>query len=280
MEYKAYALMAILLSSVAAVGMLGTANAQTGLTVAAENTSGNTVVISGDVGTKVAGQPLLIDVENPNGSKYRFDQVSADEIEEDGSYSYEMKVGGDLGPNGEYNVKVTYSSASVETTFDFTGGQAGGDGDWSTIMLVVDDQEYPIQYMIEGGTLEELTGDFDTKTITGVIASDVTGNETGELTLRLPRNITDSTDEATGDDSPFVVFIDGEDVTEDSTDNMGEDVRELAIPFFENSETVEIVGTYLVPEFGAIAAIVLAVAIVGIIVATTRSGKFSFLPKM
>ena len=49
MEYKAYALMAILLSSVATVGMLGTANAQTGLTVSAENTSGNTVVISGDV---------------------------------------------------------------------------------------------------------------------------------------------------------------------------------------------------------------------------------------
>jgi predicted secreted protein with PEFG-CTERM motif len=61
---------------------------------------------------------------------------------------------------------------------------------------------------------------------------------------------------------------------------MGTDVRELAIPFFENSETVEIVGTYLAPEFGAIAAIVLAVAIVGIIVATSRSGKFSFLPKM
>jgi predicted secreted protein with PEFG-CTERM motif len=61
---------------------------------------------------------------------------------------------------------------------------------------------------------------------------------------------------------------------------MGADVRELAIPFYENSETIEIVGTFLVPEFGTIAAIVLAVAIVGIIVATTRSGKFSFLPKM
>ena len=134
--------------------------------------------------------------------------------------------------------------------------------------------------MIDGGTLEELTGDFDTKTITAVVGSDVTGNETGEVKLRLPRNITDSVDEATGDDAPFVVFVDGEDVTEDSTDDMGADVRELAIPFFENSETVEIVGTSLVPEFGAIAAIVLAVAIVGIIVATTRSGKFSFLPKM
>ena len=102
-------------------------------------------------------------------------------------------------------------------------------------------------------SLKELTGDFDTKTITAVVGSDVTGNDTGEVKLRLPRNITDSVDEATGDDTPFVVFVDGEDVTEESTDDMGTDVRELAIPFFENSETVEIVGTSLVPEFGAIA---------------------------
>jgi len=35
------------------------------------------------------------------------------------------------------------------------------------------------------------------------------------------------------------------------------------------------VGTFIVPEFGAIAAIILAVAIVGIIVATARYGKLS-----
>ena len=278
MEYKAYALMAILLSSVAAVGMLGTAHAQTGLTVAAESTDENTVTISGNVGTNATGQPLLLQVYNPNGAAYRIDQIPAADIAEDGSYSYELRVGGNLGINGEYDVRATYSGVTRETTFNFTGGQAGGG--WSTIMLVVDDQEYPIEYMIEGGTLEELTGDIDTMTITAVIGSDVTGNETGELRLRLPTNVTDSRDEATDEASPFVVFVDGEDMTEDSTDDMGEDVRELAIPFFENSEMVEIVGTFLAPEFGAIAAIVLAVAIVGIIVATTRSGKFSFLPKM
>ena len=279
MEYKAYALMAILLSSVAAVGMLGTAHAQTGLTVAAESTDGNTVTISGNIGTTATGQPLLLQVYNPNGAAYRIDQIPAADIGADGSYTYELKVGGNLGINGEYDVRATYSGVTRETTFNFTGGEDGEDG-WLEIMLVVDDKEYPIQYMIEGGTLEELTGDFDTKTITAVVGSDVTGNDTGEVKLRLPRNITDSVDEATGDDTPFVVFVDGEDVTEESTDDMGTDVRELAIPFFENSETVEIVGTYLAPEFGAIAAIVLAVAIVGIIVATSRSGKFSFLPKI
>ncbi|MGI0038202.1 MAG: PEFG-CTERM sorting domain-containing protein [Nitrososphaera sp.] len=268
--------MAILLSSVAAVGMLGTAHAQTGLTVAAESTDENTVTISGNIGTTATGQPLLLQVYNPNGAAYRIDQIPAADIAADGSYSYELKVGGNLGINGEYDVRATYSGVTRETTFNFTGGQAGSE--WDTIMLVIGDEEFEIQYMIDGGTLEELTGDFDTKTITAVIGSDVTGNDTGELKLRLPRDVADS--KSGEEDDAFVVFVDGEDVTEDSTDDMGADVRELAIPFFENSETVEIVGTFLVPEFGAIAAIVLAVAIVGIIVATTRSGKFSFLPKM
>lgn len=276
MEYKAYALMAILLSSVAAVGMLGTAHAQTGLTVAAESTDGNTVTISGNIGTAATGQPLLLQVYNPNGAAYRIDQIPAADIGADGAYSYELKVGGNLGINGEYDVRATYSGVTRETTFNFTGGEAGSE--WSTIDLVIGDEEFEVEYMIQGGTLKELTGDFDTKTITAVIGSDVTGNDTGELKLRLPRDVADS--KSGEEDDVFVVFVDGEDVTEESTDDMGADVRELAIPFFENSETVEIVGTFLVPEFGTIAAIVLAVAIVGIIVATSRSGKFSFLPKM
>ncbi|MEP0825870.1 MAG: PEFG-CTERM sorting domain-containing protein, partial [Nitrososphaera sp.] len=40
------------------------------------------------------------------------------------------------------------------------------------------------------------------------------------------------------------------------------------------------IGDRIIPEFGAIAAIVLAVAIVGIIVATARYGKFNFTPRL
>jgi predicted secreted protein with PEFG-CTERM motif len=55
----------------------------------------------------------------------------------------------------------------------------------------------------------------------------------------------------------------------------------LTIPFEAGAEEIEIVGTWIIPEFGAIAAIVLAVAIVGIIVATARYGKFNnFAPRL
>jgi predicted secreted protein with PEFG-CTERM motif len=50
------------------------------------------------------------------------------------------------------------------------------------------------------------------------------------------------------------------------------------IPVPAGSSTVEIVGTFAVPEFGTMAAIILAVAIVSIIAVSARS-RLSILPK-
>ena len=269
MEYKAYALMAILLASVASVGTLGTAYAQTGFTVATDNTdyvTGEDITVSGNVGQTPTGQPLLIQVFNPNGAAYRFDQV---EVAADGSYTYTFVVGGNLGVSGEYEVNVSYGGVTQSTTFDFTASDTG-----RTATLLIDDEfEHEIEYQISGGSLVSLTGDSDTATVTATI----TANSAGQLTLMFPREVFDSMD-TNGDDLDFIVFVDELETIPD--DDFGEDVRTLTIDFEEGSEQIDLVGTFLVPEFGAIAAIILAVAIVGIIVATTRYNKFSFLPKI
>ena len=44
-------------------------------------------------------------------------------------------------------------------------------------------------------------------------------------------------------------------------------------------ESVEVIGTHVVPEFGTIAAIVLAVAIIAIIAVTSKS-RLSLMPKL
>lgn len=269
MEYKAYALMAILLASVASVGTLGTAYAQTGFTVATDNTdyvTGEDITVSGNVGQTPTGQPLLIQVFNPNGAAYRFDQVT---VAGDGSYTYTFVVGGNLGVSGEYEVRVSYGGVTQTTTFDFTATGA------RTATLLIDGEfEHEIEYSITGGSLVSLTGDSETATVTATI----TANSTGQLTLMFPREVFDSMD-TDGEDLDFIVFVDEiESLTVE--DDFGEDVRTLTIDFEEGSEQIDIVGTFLVPEFGAIAAIILAVAIVGIIVATTRYSKFSFLPKI
>lgn len=266
MEYKAYALIAILLTAVATVGTLGNAYA---LTVETDNTSystGDTITVSGNVEVTPTGEPLVIQVFNPNDAAYRFDQV---EVAADGSYTYELAVGGPLGVSGEYRVVTTYAGTQEETTFDFTAGEAV----WSTITLTVGDSEFEIEYMIDGGSLDSLTGDEATATVTGMI----TAESDGELTIRLPRDVMDSLNDD-GTDLEYIVFVD--EIEEFPDDDMGADVRTLTIPFAAGSEQIDIIGTFLMPEFGTIAAIVLAVAIVGIIVATTRYSKLSFLPKI
>lgn len=270
MEYKVYALMAILLASVASVGTLGTAYAQTGFTVTTDNTdyvTGEDITVSGNVGQTPSGQPLLIQVFNPNGAAYRFDQVN---VASDGSYTYTFVVGGNLGVSGEYDVRVTYGGVTRSTTFDFT---ATGGGARTAILLIDGEFEHEIEYSITGGSLRSLTGDSDTATVTATINA----NSAGSLTLMFPRDVFDSLD-SNGDDLDFIVFVDELETIPD--DDFGGDVRTVTVEFEAGSEQVDYVGTFLVPEFGAIAAIILAVAIVGVIVATTRYSKFSFLPKM
>jgi predicted secreted protein with PEFG-CTERM motif len=274
MDYKAYALMAVLLASVA---LVGTANAQA-LTVETGQpgyAAGDTVEVSGEVGTVQAGLPVLIRVFNPNGVLARTDQITP---VADGSYTYSFPAGGPLmGVSGEYRAAVTYRNNTEETAFNFITSEGGQI--WRTVTVEIAGREHPIRYQINGGTLTNMTADPETATLTAAINS----TAPGALVVELPRSIIQSLSEVGaptgGNDTDFEAFVDTEGGIFDET-MANRTVRELTIPFDQGAEEIEIVGTWVVPEFGAIAAIILAIAIVGIIVATTRYSKFSsFLPR-
>ena len=72
-----------------------------------------------------------------------------------------------------------------------------------------------------------------------------------------------------------IVYVD--EIEEFADEDNTADVRTLTIPFVNQSEQVDILGTSMVLEFGAITAIVLAVAIVGIIAATAVYGRTRFM---
>jgi predicted secreted protein with PEFG-CTERM motif len=274
MDYKAYALMAVLLASVA---LVGTANAQA-LTVETGQpgyAAGDTVEVSGEVGTVQAGLPVLIRVFNPNGVLARTDQITP---VADGSYTYSFPAGGPLmGVSGEYRAAVTYRNSTEETAFNFITSEGGQT--WRTVTVDIAGREHPIRYQINNGTLTNMTADPETATLTAAINS----TAPGALVVELPRSIIQSLSEVGaptgGNDTDFEAFVDTEGGIFDET-TANRTVRELTIPFDQGAEEIEIVGTWVVPEFGAIAAIILAIAIVGIIVATTRYSKFSsFLPR-
>jgi len=75
------------------------------------------------------------------------------------------------------------------------------------------------------------------------------------------------------DDGSYFVLINSEEV---EFEQMG---RTLHIDYDAGTEKIEIVGSHVVPEFGTIAMIILAVAIVSIIAITTKT-KISLIPRL
>jgi predicted secreted protein with PEFG-CTERM motif len=280
MDYKGYALVTILLASVASVALIGTAHAQQSVTLQTDKPSyvtGDSVKITGQVGPVKEGEPVLILVTDPDGNFVRTDQVPAASIAADGSYNYTFPAAGKYWlKDGTYTVKATYNRVSKEATLMFDSTEIA----WKKFPLKIADQTYNIEYMITNGTVTNMTGDPALATLTVTISSTSEGN----LKIRLPRNVMQALSvegvQTGGTDVAYEVFIDTTSGT--AVDETGPaNTRQLSIDFDQGSAEIEIVGTWLVPEFGAIAAIVLVVAIVGIIAATARYGKLnsSFLPR-
>ena len=77
----------------------------------------------------------------------------------------------------------------------------------------------------------------------------------------------------TFEDGTFVVIVDNQRM-EDFT----QAENTLKIPCIEGTEKIEIHGSWAIPEFGVIAAMILAVAIVSIIVITAKT-RLSLVPR-
>jgi len=67
-------------------------------------------------------------------------------------------------------------------------------------------------------------------------------------------------------DGNFFVLVDGEEI-----DSINYENKILTIPYTANTEKIEVYGSYVIPEFGTIAMIILAVAVVSIIVLSRKN---------
>ena len=93
-------------------------------------------------------------------------------------------------------------------------------------------------------------------------------DDDGELKITLNRDII-----TPFDDGSYFVLINSE---EAEFEQMG---NTLHIDYVVGTEKIEIVGSHVVPEFGTIAMIVLAVAIISIVAITAKT-KISLIPKL
>jgi predicted secreted protein with PEFG-CTERM motif len=232
-------------------------------------TAGSTVTISGNIAddTFAPGLQIALQVLNPEKAPYRFDPVKPDD---DGSYSYSLVIGGPLGITGKYQVKVNYNGQAAETSFDLTGGVVSK----PTYNLKVADKTYPIEYQADGSIKSMFVRAEDKKLVVSIDAT-----QDGTLTLVLPREVIDAVE--AGSDIKYVVATEDIDTGAEGTIDVREgtstgEYRTLVIDYDEGTDLIEIQGTNVVPEFGTLSAIVLAIAILSIVALTAKfSNRFS-----
>ena len=245
---------------------------------------GDTIMISGAVARAGDGD-VAIQVIGPDDFQNRVGaaQVTPDR---DGTFEAEIKAGGNMNKDGTYTVKAHYGSVmkvEATATFEFIAAereppvevpteQPGVSANIGDDTITIEDVDDVISYEITGGKILSLVPDVESNSLVITIES----TDDGVLTMTIPRTILESKE---GDeDSDLFILIDGEerefdvDVTETS--------RTVTIEFEYGAEMIEIIGTWVVPEFGVIAVMILAVAIVATIVISSRSRLSIMAPRM
>jgi len=275
-----FALSAILIVSIGMTPAFGqlTNDSIVVTTDKASYAEGETIVISGEVRDLYSGTPVSVIVKAPNGNLVSIAQA---DVGADKKFSTEMTAGGALmKAEGAYTITAQYGTPNRAATasFEFGGGTTvvtppvqEEDSLVSDTMVSMGDGNGSIGYEITGGQLLSITPDVDANSL--IVGIDATSD--GSLTLTIPRSVADALLES-GEDDEFFVLIDGEEV--DFSEDASSTDRTLTIAFQAGAEEIEIIGTFVVPEFGTIAAMILAVAIVSIIAISAKS-RLSIMPR-
>lgn len=131
--------------------------------------------------------------------------------------------------------------------------------------IKVNGTSFTIPYAITGGTVTLIQADTNAKTIDVSVQSPNGGN----LTITLPTRLIDAYQ---GDyESHFVVMNKNHGIRYTAVETS--ENKTLTIPFSLGNSTIGIKGTYMIPEFGSLTSIILAVAIISAIIASKNISK-------
>jgi len=210
----------------------------------------------------------------PNGN---IAGIAQPEVSSDGSFTAIFNTSGHQWKNnGTYQITATYQK--IDTTISIEIKDAIGTGMIDTTaetatasiaetetMSAYEFPEGQIAYDITcSNTSPSFRGNSDDSTLEVYI--DATGD--GELTIALDEEIIKPFD-----DGSFFVLVNNEEIQD-----FVQEGNKLIIPCNAETERIEIVGSWAIPEFGTIAVMILVVAIVSIIIVSAKT-KLSLVPK-
>ncbi len=239
---------------------------------------GETITISGQVNPQIPNTDVILQIISPQATNII--QVEQLEVDSAGNFSgnIETDFGGAWKNSGTYEIRAFYwNDVRVDIQFDYGMTSVGmqekpldEDEDESVQTeestgivgleergdMSLDIQGVNVNYTINGGKIISIIPDLDETSL--IITIETTTD--GELMITLPKDVIDGI---------FFVLVDGEETiyTEEVNDNSST----LIIPFYNGTEEIEIIGTFVIPEFGTIVVLVLAIAIITIITITSKS---------
>ena len=224
------------------------------------------IEIEGAVSNTNRGADVTFVVSGPMGI-VQVDQVK---ISSDGSFSTKINTANPMMKyDGEYKIEASYDKFVNHFEYvNLVGGLEAGSmaGHEEHHEAEVFDLADEVDYSISGGNVDSVAANVNGNSL---VVSIHDAEDGGELTITLPSDVITPFNDGT-----FFVLVNDEE-----SDDASQDGNTITVPFDADATTVEIIGTHVVPEFGTIAAIILAVAITSIIVLSAKT-KLSIMPKL
>ena len=245
----------------------------------ADNTAyqeGDVITITGSVEKVIPGMPISLQIF----FEKNLIQVSQVRVSQDGEFTDTFTAAGPQWHNeGNVIIRANYGGdTSTELIISFFKDTSGEY--LSTFEVKIPGAgTFDVPYTMKGGVvtnMELIQNDLS-------LEIDILTESDGILDINLSRESIDSLSNA-GQDIDFIVSIYEKDSdiptqTDYIKIKADDSHRAMSIPVKDGDETIRIIGTHVVPEFGTIAMIVLAVAIVSIIAVSAKS-RLNIMPRI
>jgi predicted secreted protein with PEFG-CTERM motif len=212
---------------------------------------GDSIIISGKINTTLSGTPVTLQIFTGNGDLVNIAQI---DIAQDDTFSHSILAKGPLWQKqGEYSVKASYGENGIsESKFNYI---PNSELNPTNFKVDTGNEKFDVKYIIKGGTVKNITTNSDDFTLKVQINS----IDDGEILLELPREFIGA-EKQNGNDEIFIILIDGIEVPYNESITTSKS-RTIGIEFNQNDSNIEIIGTYIIPEFGSIVMMILMVGI-------------------
>ena len=271
-----FVILSVLLTMPMAFGQEELGAQKIGLT--ADNTAyqeGDVITITGQIEKVIPGMPVTLQIF----FEKNLIQVSQVKVSQDGKFTDTFTAAGPQWQNeGTVIIKADYGGASTELNIEFFKNTSGVFTS-NYEVKIPEGGTFDVPYTMKGGIISSMN--LNQKNLSLII--NIATSSDGNLNINLPRDGIDSVNNNDQDIDFIVLMYEGNSEIPIQTDfskiETGNEFRSINIPVKDGDTKIEIVGTHVVPEFGTIAMIVLAVAIVSIIAVSAKS-RLSIMPRI